>query len=362
METRSQSNFVLVLACFGVVLYHLLGNEELYIGNAGKLDFKILQSYYSSNGFFYTLIECIKGSTAIIGLFLINSGYGLFKSARNQTPIQFYKKRFTKIWIYCLLCGFLCTLIVYSVRADFIYSYIFSIIPIFGFYEMPREGFVVQYWYLALIFIYYLLFPYLRKVMNIKVFFYLMLASAFIGYLVIFNVYTTTSIYHSTLCRLSEFSFGILLAKNQKFEKYFFEFKPIKIVFASILILIGYLMFYEPGFVPFSFLFYSVGVYFLGVQIAGLFISNVRVARLFSVLKGGTMSVYLLHLLFFPSVLKILLNFIDSYFKIEKSYLSSFVIILCITILTLFFFNIIEKYYYGLSEKFAFSPKKYSKS
>jgi len=264
METRNQSNFVLVLACFGVVLYHLLGNEELYIGNAGVLNFKVLQSYYSSNGFFHTLFECLKGSTAIVGLFLINSGYGLYKNSKNQTPIQFYKKRFTKIWVYCLLCGILCTLVVFVTRAEFIYSHIFSLIPVFGFYEIPREGYVVQYWYLSLIFIYYLLFPYLRKVMNTKMFFYSVVFSAFIGYLVIFNIHTTTSIYHSTLCRLSEFCFGILLAKNQKIEKYFFEFKFIKIIFASIVIIIGYLMFFDTRFVPFSFLFLFYWSLFLG--------------------------------------------------------------------------------------------------
>ena len=134
METRNQSDFVLVLACFGVVLYHLLGNAELYIGNAGVLSFDILNKYCSANGFFYTFFECIKGSTAIVGVFLINSGYGLYKTSNNQAPINFYRKRFTKIWIYCLLCGIVRTMVVYAIRGDFIYSYIFSLIPIFGFY------------------------------------------------------------------------------------------------------------------------------------------------------------------------------------------------------------------------------------
>lgn len=360
METRNQSNLVLVLACFGVVLYHLLGNEELYIGNAGLLSLETVKSYYLANGFMYTLFECFKGSTAIIGLFLINSGYGLYKTSSEQTPAIFLRKRFTKIWIYSLLAGILCTLVVLIVRRDFIYSYIFSLIPVFGFYEMPRDGFVVQYWYLSLIFIYYLVFPYLRKVMDTKVFFYSVLFSAVIGYLVIFDVYKTTSVYHSTLCRLSEFCFGILLAKNQKLEKYFFGFKFFKIGIALIIALTGYYMFYDVRFVPFSFLFYSVGVYFLGVQIAALFVSNVSVAKWFSRLKGGTMSVYLIHLVFFPSLVKICVHFINLYTKIENSYLLSFVIILVITFLSLLFFNIVETRYYRISGKLSAIKKTYS--
>lgn len=357
METRNQSNIVLVLACFGVVLYHLLGNEELYIGNAGVLSLETVKSYYLSNGFFYALFECFKGSSAIVGLFLINSGYGLYKTSKNQTPAIFLRKRFTKIWVYSLLCGILCTLVVLVARGEFIYSYIFSLIPVFGFYEMPREGFVVQYWYLSLIFIYYLIFPYIRKVMDIKVFVYSVLFSVVIGYLVIFDVYTTTSVYHSVLCRLSEFCFGILLAKNQNIENYFFRFKLIKIGIALIIALIGYYMFYDVRFVPFSFLFYSVGVYFLGVQIAALFVSNVSVAKWFSQLKGGTMSVYLVHLVIFPSLVKICLRFINVFAGIENSYLLSFVIILFITFLSLLFFNIIETHYYRISGSFSANNK-----
>lgn len=349
METRNQSNFVLVLACFGVVLFHLLGNQELYIGNAGIFNFTILRSYYSEHGFLYTLFECFKGSTAIVGLFLINSGYGLYKNSKNQTPVSFYKKRFTKIWIYSLLCGIVCTGVVFAIRGEFIFSYIFSLIPVFGFYEMPREGFVIQYWYLSLLFIYYLLFPFLKKVIDTKVFLYIVLFSAFVGYLVVFNVYTSTSVYHSTLCRLSEFCFGIFLAKNQKLEKYFFEFKFVKIGIALIIMLMGYYMFYDMRFTPFSFLFYSVGIYFGGVQIAGLFVSNVSVSKAFSVLKGGTMSVYLLHLVSFPSLVKFSLNLIGFYLKIEISYFLSLVVILVLTVLSLLVFSIIEKYYYRLT-------------
>lgn len=349
METRNQSNFVLVLACFGVVLYHLLGNEELYIGDAGLLSLETIKTYYLSNGFFYALFECFKGSTGIVGLFLINSGYGLYKTSRDQTPAIFLKKRFTKIWLYSLLCGILSTLIVLVAKGEFIYSYIFSLIPVFGFYEMPREGLVVQYWYLSLIFIYYLLFPYIRKVIDAKLFVFIVLFSAFIGYLIIFEVYTSTSVYHSVLCRLSEFCFGILLAKNQKTEQYFFRFKFMKIGIALFIAFVGYYMFYDVRFVPFSFLFYSVGVYFLGVQIAALFVSNVSVAKLFSKLKGGTMSVYLIHLIIFPTMVKISMRIINLFVEIENSYIISFVIILFITFLSLLFFNIIETHYYKIS-------------
>lgn len=348
METRNQSNFVLVLACFGVVVFHLIGDDTFYIGYAGTLKLGMLQSYYSSHGFLQTLLVCIKGSTAIIGVFLINSGYGLYKTSGRDTSGSFYKKRFSKIWIYCLLCGIVSTIIILLTQGKFIYSYIYSLIPVFGFYEMPREAFVIQYWYLAIIFVCYLFFPVLKKTMNTHFFILSVLFSAFIGYLVIFNVYTSTSIYHSALCRLSEFCFGILLAKDQKIEKYFFEFKIYKSGIAVAIMLVGYVMFYTPELAPFSYLFNSVGVYFLGVQLASLFISNGSVASLFSKLKGGTMSVYLLHLVSINFIVSRSMKYMVSIFSIEEFYLLSFFFILIYTIPALFVFNIVEQKYYRL--------------
>ena len=320
METRDQSNFVLVLACIGVVVFHLIGDDMFYIGNAGRMSLENLKLFYSSNGFLKTLSSCFQGSTAVIGIFLINSGYGLYKTSIHQSPVGFYKKRFTKVWIYCLLCGLLCTIILFPLKGIFSYSYIYDLIPVFGFYEMPRGYFVMQYWYLSIIFVCYLLFPFIKKIINNKFFIISALFSVLIGYFVIYDIYTSTSIYHSTLCRLSEFCFGILLAKNQKLEKYIFGHKFNKIFIAFAITMIGYFMLYIKVFTPYAYLFHSLGAYFFGVQVATFLVSNESVASAFSKLKGGTMSVYLLHLVSINFMVSFSNKQIVSYFAIENYY------------------------------------------
>lgn len=348
METRNQSNFVLVLACFGVVVYHLIGDDEFYIGNSGALSFENIRNYYSLNGFYNTVSALIKGFSAVIGVFLINSGYGLYKSAKKLSVLNFYKARFTKIWIYCLLCGLVCTFLVFISKGELIYSYLYSMFPVFGFYEMPREYFVMQYWYLAIIFVCYLLFPILKNAMSPGFFLVTVLFSAAVGYLIVFDVYTSVSIYHSALCRLSEFSFGILLAKDQRIEKYFFEYGFYKILIGFAALMSGYLMLYEANLSPFSYLVNSVGVYLVGVQISTLFVSKAGIANIFSRLKGGTMTVYLIHLVSINYMVDLFRKLILSYLHSDAYYFVSFILIILFTIIALLIANIIEQKYYKL--------------
>jgi len=94
--TKENSNFILVCASVGVVIFHLQ-SSFFYIGNF--LNIEDVLKFYINNGAYKLVVELIRGFVAIVGVFFINSGYGLSKNGDEPINI-FYKKRFFKIILY----------------------------------------------------------------------------------------------------------------------------------------------------------------------------------------------------------------------------------------------------------------------
>jgi hypothetical protein len=61
------------------VYYHLNHISEFYVGRALYHNLKVSVTYLGNHSYIENMIAVFKGMTAIVGLFLINSGYGLSK-------------------------------------------------------------------------------------------------------------------------------------------------------------------------------------------------------------------------------------------------------------------------------------------
>jgi len=346
MDTRSQTNILLLFACLGVVIFHVAARNPIYIGN--ELSIGLLSQTYKEYGLGYTIQKCLEGMTAIIGIFLINSGYGLAISKKSISVSKFYKQRFLKIWVYSFLCGLFCTGLMLLNGKGLHISYLYSLIPIFGFHEMPRDWSVVQYWYLSLAFTYYIIFPFIVSRLDKLRFILISIFCVCFGYLIYFNIYSYVSIYHSAICRFPEFLFGILLARDERLKSIFFETKNSKILLGILLLLISYSTFYIGVLNPLSNLFFSISCYFLGIQLAAKFAKFDSLNRYLGVLKCGTFSLYLTHNVLVNVIMAIPRKFtsMESLANaIEQSYYVRVLFAVCLSTVFLFLFGYIEKMY-----------------
>ena len=344
MRTRTQTNILLVIACTGVVLLHLNGDMALYIGH--DLGIQDIINLYHTKGLLSTLQTAFQGMTAIIGIFLINSGYGLTLSSQNDTRKIFYSRRFTKIWLYSLICGLFCAVVAYFYQGNIQYLFVFNLLPIFGFYETPRDWTTIQFWFLSLIFAYYFVFPFIVKALNTKLFLIIAIPCIGMGYLIFFGLYNTVSIYHSTIVRFPEFLFGILLAYRTDWQKIVFRARPIKIVLGLVLFCTTYLLNYIPLLSPVSHLLFSVSAYFLGIQLAGLLDKNSHVARIFNFLKRGTFTTYLIHIVVGKAALRFLSSWGTFQSLFEYSCLFRIVVVMLISTVLMAVGSMAEKWYY----------------
>jgi hypothetical protein len=296
LETRFQSSFILVLACAGVVHFHLAGSGMFYIGSSGSLHLGDLLQSFRSEGLSVTLETMFKGATGIVGLFLVNSGYGLAKSYAGVPAGRFFLRRFLKIYLYGVLCGLLCSLAVFAVCGEPVYGYWSAFVPVFGLCEFPRDGWTAQYWYLSLAFVYYLLFPAVQRWLTPISFWAIVLSCAGHGYVIQYGLCNFTSPYHSTICRFPEFCLGVLLGQSAVLERIVFVPGLWRALAAVGVAGSGYLLFFIPVLSPFSHLIFTAGCYWLLAQTAGWIRSARRLVPLFSLLSEGTYTVYLLHL------------------------------------------------------------------
>jgi peptidoglycan/LPS O-acetylase OafA/YrhL len=291
-KTSHQSNTLRVLASIGVVVLHLQGSK-FYIGD--HIHFHDVQSFMSDHGPLKTALELFRGISAMVGIFFISSGYGLAKSPQRTYSVHL-KKRFIKVYLYAVLCAVLCSFIGFTLSSNFSFNWIYSILPVFGFYEMPRNANTIQYWFLSCLFSYYILFPLFNKASStmltcLMAACYLLSVPVTTGYMSI-----PVSIYHSTFFRLPEFLLGILVARSPALEQFFFRPDFRAFIAGTSLFSIGYLCAYSPYTYPISLLFMSVGSFAIVSYVANTLLKQQKTRQAMAVLAAGTLTLYLLHM------------------------------------------------------------------
>ena len=291
-NTTHQSNTIRVLASIGVVMLHLQGSK-FYIGD--YINIHHVQVLLSDFGPLKTAVELFRGISAMVGLFFISSGYGLAKS-QHRTYFVYLKKRFIKVYLYATGCAVFCSFIGYIISGNFSLNWIYSILPVFGFYEMPRNANTIQYWFLSCLFSYYILFPLFNKASSTMLT-GLMAACYLLSILITTGaVSIPTSIYHSTFFRLPEFLLGILIARSPALEQLFFRPSFRGFCAGVSLFIFGYLCAYSPYTYPISLLLMSVGSFSTVSYVANTLLKQQKTQQVMAVLAAGTLTLYLLHM------------------------------------------------------------------
>lgn len=144
-ERYDAINGLRVFSAIGIVLMHVLAN--------GK---------YSVNGFIFD--KLIPSFTNLVFLFLVISSFvmccGYYdKIISNQISVEnFYKKRYSRIWPYFAL---LCLLdFIISPSIDSLYEIFANLTLCFGLLPNANIEVIGVGWFLGLIFVFYLIFPF----------------------------------------------------------------------------------------------------------------------------------------------------------------------------------------------------------
>jgi len=353
-DTRFASCFILLVASIGVVYYHHNGSF-LYIGN-NYISIDSVLSYFKAHSLPSNVITIINGISAMVGLFFINSGYGLTKQFKYQDLTSFYKKRFYKIYLYSLLCALLCTLIVYIVEHQIITSYWSSFIPIFGFYQIDRDFPVSQYWFLSSIFIYYLFFPLVVDRFSNLTYAVIILLSLVYGYVSFCGyIHSYVDLYHSTIFRFCEFATGIYIAKNHKIERLIFTRSIKSLLLGMLIFSVGYILLYINYLNIFTYILTSIGSYIFLAQVAQFLKSINRINRIICILSAGTFTLYLLHLVSVRYICRLyMITIYDAvdHFNGYLAYLTRTLLIIITSAICLYLGGLIENKYTKIMEKY----------
>lgn len=296
--SRIAISFISVVAIIGVVYYHLI-HSQFYIGKyPGWLDIQKLITFWKENGFFFTLVEMHSGFSAVIGLFLIISGYGLTKKHQTTPPYIFLLNRFKKIYLYSLAMALVCTLLVFIVYQKWTFSYWSVFTLVYGFYDrIPRGPGVGQYWYLAIQFTFYLVFLPIRNMKSMRNLLILSLLVAFgYGACIRLGLVNIVSFYHSSICRFPEFVAGMFLARNNNYETMVFRFSYVRIAFSIIWVILGCVSFFNEWTSLYAHFIFSTGLFFFLAQCINFLSRWPLVPIITNYLSGGTFTLYLLHL------------------------------------------------------------------
>lgn len=293
--SQKSSAFILVAGSIGVVIFHLLGSR-FYIGS-NFIDPSSIRQFLQNESIFRLAVELFNGFSAIVGLFFINSGYGLSKSNSSSNLKTFYINRLKKIYLFALAAAILCTVAALLIEHRLVYSYWSSFIPLQGLYWFHQEWPVSQYWFLSLIFVYYLVFPFLEPLSTPKLI--LTAAGIFLAYLILTESTQSNWVdnYHSVFFRFPEFALGICIARHKKLEHFFFSFSFKGALSGLAIFILGYVCLFSTQLNYVSLFLTSVGSYLFLSQIAQALYRFAYVSRLFLILSRGSFSLYLFHLI-----------------------------------------------------------------
>ncbi|MFQ5964185.1 MAG: acyltransferase family protein [Candidatus Scalinduaceae bacterium] len=297
-SSRIATSFISVVAIIGVVYYHLV-HSQFYIGKyPGWLDLQKVIIFWKENGFFFTLVEIHSGFSAVIGLFLIISGYGLTKKHQATHPYSFLLNRFKKIYLYSLLMAMMCTLLTFIFYQKWTFSYWSAFTLVYGFYDQLSRGpGVGQYWYLAIQFACYLVFLPIRNMNSMSNLLVLSLLIAFgFGVCIRLGLVNIVSFYHSSICRFPEFVAGMFLARSKICEVIVFRFSYLRLAFSIIWVALGCISFFNIWTSLYAHFVFSTGLFFFLAQCINFLSRWPLVTIITNYLSGGTFTLYLLHL------------------------------------------------------------------
>lgn len=132
-------------SCLGIVLMHIRANTD-----------------YEISGFIYN--ELIASFTDLVFLFMIISAFGMCygyydKIVNNKITIgEFYGKRYTKIWpFFAILCLFELSL---SPGLNTLYESFANLTLCYGLLPNAKISVIGVGWFLGLVFVFYLIFPF----------------------------------------------------------------------------------------------------------------------------------------------------------------------------------------------------------
>jgi len=215
--------------------------------------------------------------------------------------------------LYALFCGIFCSLIFYLIEKKISTSWLYSLTPFFGFFEIKRDTATIQYWFISCITFYYLIFPLVFKFLDVYAVLCLISIILLLSVVVIYlDVSMYTSMYHSSIFRFPEFLLGIAIARVKWLERFFFSKSVHSLAIGFLFFILGYLFLFINVLYSFGLFFLSSGAYLILSQIWCRVKSfSASVGKLFEIMSRGTFSLYLLHMVTIYYFYNFLNNLLD---------------------------------------------------
>ncbi len=258
-----------------------------------------------------------------VHLFFLLSGFGLAWSKAVLTPVQFYRRRLTKVWLPYVLALTISLLaaLVFDLFPDRWDAWLAGIGLYQMFYEPYVQSFGGHFWFISTIVQFYLIFPLLRKIQvkmaDNRPFFLLLLTVSVAWWVLVFwlDKGALRSWNSCFLQFLWEFGLGMVLAdamRNQAYgirkigtaaRKYWWGFLPVGLLFTAGMVgmilkmgAAGRIFNDVPALLGYAAL--SLFLYFLGDHLFPL------LKRFFLWINGFSFSLYLIHVLVLDGYLR----------------------------------------------------------
>lgn len=280
MKKYNSLNGLRTIACFGIVLMHVLSNLKLNL-----------------SGFGYERI--IPSFTNFVFLFMAISAFGMCcgyydKILNGQIDLnKFYGKRFSKTLPFFSLLVILDLVVGFSLNS--LYEAIADVTLSFGLFPNNIEVIGVG-WFLGLVFAFYMMFPFYCTLISSKKKAWIVFGiSLVLNYLCVsyFDV-GRTNIVH---CMCYFMAGGLVYLYRDIIEKVKW-FIALPILFASIV------LYYIVGFNTYTELFFVVAIMIFAIGKGGITLDN----KFFAFISGISMEIYLSHMVIFRAVEKVHLN------------------------------------------------------
>lgn len=309
-------------SAIGIVLMHVLGNGS-----------------YGLNGFIFE--KLIPSFTNLVFLFMIISGFAMccgyyYKIINNKITVQeFYSKRYVKIWPFFALLCILDLIIEPSLNS--VYEVFANLTLCFGLLPNANISVIGVGWFLGLVFVFYLVFPFFCYLISDKrrAWFSFFIALMFnMLCKIYFNADRTNFIYSAVFF----FAGGLIYIYRNELAKIADKYRWIVLIGIVILISGYYLM---GSFVPLMLLLFSMLlIYALGINKIGILKNPVT-----KFLSGISMEIYLCHMVVFRVIEKV------GFTHLFKSDVLSYIITAIGTIIGAVSFAIVVKEVFNIAGK-----------
>lgn len=194
-----------------------------------------------------------------VDIFFFLSGYYLCNSYKSHSIIEFYKRRYKRIIPMFLFLALVMSFINYHNYGGITTLEIIGNLTTISYY-IPSSNFVD--WYLSSLFVFYLLFPLLYRLMSNRwnlLFLCIILISIFFV-VAIFDLHWR---YECALGRIPVFCMGIMTYHELVTEKHTETYKPFIFSIVSFILVIPALMLYKEKMVETYYLFYLMAPIFI---------------------------------------------------------------------------------------------------